>query len=63
MDTVERGVANDPRADAGLGRVHSHEQDATKTRTPAGKLDIDERDVEAAANADGMLKLRIASIR
>ncbi|KAK4555911.1 arsenicals resistance [Recurvomyces mirabilis] len=41
MDTIEYGVANDPRPDAGLGRVHTNEHDGDKDNAgiELGKVD------------------------
>lgn len=47
MDTVEKGVANDPRPDAGLGRLESSTDGAT---TPSNKTaEINSDDIEAGS--------------
>jgi len=46
MDTIERAVAEDPKSDAGLGRVESGDAKATRFLE---QMQIDDRDVEAGA--------------
>lgn len=56
MDTIERGVAEDPRPDAGLGRLSTDQEDSyAKAKKPSNEFSIDGGDVEAGrAGSNGI---------
>lgn len=53
MDTLETSVAEDPRPDAGLGRVGGHNAER-KTGKPAEQFEVDDSALEAGAAGTGV---------
>lgn len=54
MDTVERGVANDPRPDAGLGRLSQDQRDLRLGSTEKGSSA--QGDLESGQDIGGELQ-------
>ena len=53
MDTIELGVANDPRPDAGLGRLSTDEDRRNKGDGRGAEHKVDHDDVESQNSAEG----------